>query len=1121
MAMTVLRVSDEYQVNTQFISNQSDPYVTKLPDGGWLVTWSSDVGDSNLSDIFMQRYDADGRPQYTDGNGAPQEVRVNAAQADAQLYSTVTTLSDGGWVIAWRSTGSSSDIHMQRYDASGRPLFTDGAGNAVDQPVNMHTSGDQMGVSLTALSDGGWIATWHSRNQDGSGQGVYMQRYDAQGEPQFKDGNGDPVDTLVNASTAGDQWYAVTSALPDGGWVVVWYGDPAVANSEIYMQRYNALGEPQYPADHRVNAVTAKVQRDPSITTLADGGWIVTWDSYGQDGSGSGNGVYMQRYDAQGEPQFKDGSGNPVEVRVSDASLGEQKNSSVAALPNGGWVVTWDADYDVHQRFFNADGTPASPDLVVAAWLGSEWNKDSVVTVVGPDRWVATWENYNQDGAVGTGVAQRVFQATHVEVLTTAQEMAVGSSAQETLQVAAGGLSEGDSVDGGAGTDTLLMIESGVLDLTKPARLNGFEVVHGTAGDDTVIANAARLANFTTIDGKGGNDTLQLSGGGTLDLRGKTLAGFGEIELTDTLGTTVTVDNAATAMLMNGRGTGDRVNLEGGIFSEEQIIQLFLNGIETVADGNGVRSHSAPIFSNLAGDAVDVVEGGTVRIDLGANATIMSDSPTLDYLLVRITNWVSGEDRLGIAEGGSVTLSNGVATGSIVSVNDIEIGTIAQNGSGAGGLKVDFQPAATATLVQSLIRAITYTNLNDTDPATVGRSIAVTLRDGLGASSTATVTAYVNPENDPPVLGGPGSVVRGLDTDLLLPFAGVSVTDMDSPNVTVTIAPNDSAKGVFVNTDLVDPQTGIFTVTGTATQVTAAVRALQFNPTDRPNSAVGSIETASFTVTVNDGESGEASFTVNAESAAANRAPQDVLLSGGAVTELAALNTQVAVFGAYDPNAGESFTYTLLNPDGRFKIAGNQLLVDDGFKLDFEQARSHQVTVQVTDQGGLSYVETLTIAVADVRVEKTRGGVGHDVIKGGKYNDVIGGGAGNDKLWGGLGRDVLTGGKGKDTFVFNTKPNKKTNLDKIVDFNVKDDTVWLDNAIFKKLGKGTELKPGKLNKAFFTIGDSAKDANDYLIYDNKKGVLYYDVDGSGAKAAVEIATLKKGLKMTAADFMII
>jgi Ca2+-binding RTX toxin-like protein len=149
------------------------------------------------------------------------------------------------------------------------------------------------------------------------------------------------------------------------------------------------------------------------------------------------------------------------------------------------------------------------------------------------------------------------------------------------------------------------------------------------------------------------------------------------------------------------------------------------------------------------------------------------------------------------------------------------------------------------------------------------------------------------------------------------------------------------------------------------------------------------------------------------------------------------------------------------------------------------------------------------------------GSLGH-TLKGGAGNDRLFGSTAADKLYGGTGKDTMTGGKGKDAFVFDTKPNKKTNLDKIVDYNVKDDSVYLDNAIFKKLGgKGSEFAPAKLSKAFFKIGDSAKDRNDYVVYDNKKGVLYYDADGSGGGKAVEIATLKKNLKMTSLDVFVI
>jgi hypothetical protein len=66
--------------------------------------------------------------------------------------------------------------------------------------------------------------------------------------------------------------------------------------------------------------------------------------------------------------------------------------------------------------------------------------------------------------------------------------------------------------------------------------------------------------------------------------------------------------------------------------------------------------------------------------------------------------------------------------------------------------------------------------------------------------------------------------------------------------------------------------------------------------------------------------------------------------------------------------------------------------------------------------------------------------------------------------------------------------------------------------------EGSEAKPGSLNKAFYTINTKAE--SDYLVYNEKMGVLYYDADGSGAAQAVEFATVSKNLKITYKDFFI-
>ncbi|WP_404287245.1 cadherin domain-containing protein [Microvirga sp. RSM25] len=158
----------------------------------------------------------------------------------------------------------------------------------------------------------------------------------------------------------------------------------------------------------------------------------------------------------------------------------------------------------------------------------------------------------------------------------------------------------------------------------------------------------------------------------------------------------------------------------------------------------------------------------------------------------------------------------------------------------------------------------------------------------------------------------------------------------------------------------------------------------------------------------------------------------------------------------------------------------------------------------------------------DAGNDKAYGGSGNDKLYGGKGNDLLKGDADDDILYGEAGNDQLYSGKGKDVFVFNQKPSKTANLDKIMDFNVADDTIWLENKIFTKLGKaGSEALPAALNAVSFVTGSKAKDSKDYTIYDKKKGILYYDADGTGKSAAVEIATIKKGLKLTFDDFKII
>ncbi|WP_198411820.1 cadherin domain-containing protein [Microvirga flavescens] len=239
-----------------------------------------------------------------------------------------------------------------------------------------------------------------------------------------------------------------------------------------------------------------------------------------------------------------------------------------------------------------------------------------------------------------------------------------------------------------------------------------------------------------------------------------------------------------------------------------------------------------------------------------------------------------------------------------------------------------------------------------------------------------------------------------------------------------------------------------------------------------------------------------------------NNAPTALGLSPTVVKEAVKNGTVIGHITASDPD-GDPLSYSIVGGSDIFAIKGRELVVAEGCKLDFEQVKSHQITIRVQDPGGAYIENTFTITVQNVDKEVVTGSSGDDVIVGGR---------GNDKLYGKLGKDTLTGGKGKDIFVFDTKVDKtKANVDLIRDFSVKDDTIHLSKKIFSKIGG-----KGVLSESAFWIGSKAHDRDDRIIYNPKTGKLLYDADGSGKGAAIEFATLSKNLKtMSHLDFIVI
>ncbi|WP_156951840.1 cadherin domain-containing protein [Bradyrhizobium sp. WSM1743] len=160
-----------------------------------------------------------------------------------------------------------------------------------------------------------------------------------------------------------------------------------------------------------------------------------------------------------------------------------------------------------------------------------------------------------------------------------------------------------------------------------------------------------------------------------------------------------------------------------------------------------------------------------------------------------------------------------------------------------------------------------------------------------------------------------------------------------------------------------------------------------------------------------------------------NHAPTNATLTGGSVAENSTDGTVVGTVTGIDPDAGAVLSYSLTdNAGGRFAINATtgQITVANGALLDYEAATSHEISVHIVDQGGLSFDKIFTLTVTDVAGATQNGtsaantltGTNEaDTLNGLGGNDTLNSLGGNDVLDGGAGDDIMTGGTGNDIYI--------------------------------------------------------------------------------------------------------
>jgi len=303
------------------------------------------------------------------------QVNTYTAQAHDLSHPSATGLSDGNFVVTWQSPGQDGtyySIYGQRYDSSGVAAGDEFKINTYGNTVGYN--GYQMKPSVASLSDGSFVVTWESHNQDGDSYGIYGQRYDSSGAAagdEFK----------INTYTSGTQQHSEVASLSDGGFVVTWMSmDSRADMRDIYGQRYDSSGAAA-GNEFQVNSYTMQNQMDPAVAGLSDGSFVVTWESYNQDGDFYG--IYGQRYDSSG-------AAAGVEFQVNSYTTQGQGGPAVAGLSDGSFVVTWSSDGQdgssngIYGQRYDSSGAAAGDEFKINTYTTSSQEFSSVTSIKSP-----------------------------------------------------------------------------------------------------------------------------------------------------------------------------------------------------------------------------------------------------------------------------------------------------------------------------------------------------------------------------------------------------------------------------------------------------------------------------------------------------------------------------------------------------------------------------------------------------------------------------------------------------------------------------------------------------------------------------------------------------------------
>uniref|UniRef100_A0A8J7CZN8 Putative Ig domain-containing protein n=1 Tax=Desmonostoc muscorum LEGE 12446 TaxID=1828758 RepID=A0A8J7CZN8_DESMC len=1047
----------EFQVNTYFPDDQVNPTVAMDADGDFVIAWTNNGQNAG---IYAQRYNSAGMPQGS-------EFQVNTSTSDIQGNPTVAMDADGDFVISWTSKdldGFGYGVYAQRYNNAGEA-------QGREFQVNTYTDSNQ-GNSIVAMdADGDFVISWMSYAQDGSGYGIYAQRYNSAGEAQ-----GDEFQ--VNSSNDDQQYNPTVAMDADGDFVISWtsYNQDGYGNG-IYARRYNSAGVAQ-GSEFQVNTYTDYNQANSTVAMDADGDFVISWQSYGQDGSLYG--IYARRYNSAGMAQ---GS----EFKVNNYSDNDQLHAAVAMDDDGDFVISWTSSgqdssgYGVYARRYNSSGVAVGNEFRVNAYTSSDQSNPTVAIDADGD-FVISWQSYGQDGSL-YGVYAQLYKNSnlpptitsgsasalaYIENAATAIDSAITIADTDSPNLSGATI----SITSGfvPGEDTLAFTNqngisgsynssTGILTLTGSATIANYQtalrsITYTNSTDNPTTT--PRTVSFVVSDGIANSATIS---------RNIDITAVNDAPVASATNSALAYSENATTVIDSGITLSDidstnlssaTVSITAGFASGQDTLAFTAQngitgsynsttGVLTLTGSSTVANYQTVLRSITYNNSSDnptttprtvsfVVNDGTANstaVTRNINITAVNDAPvataTNSALAYTENTTTAIDSAITVSDTDSSNLVSATVsiTSGFISGQDT-LAFTAQNGitgsynSSTGVLTLT--GSSTVANYQTVLRSITYNNSSD-NPTTTPRTVSFLVNDGTANSTAVTRNINITAVNDNPVVANPvADQTATTDTAFNFALPPNAFSDVDSGNLTYTATLED---GNSLPSWLTFNGT---TFSGTPTTNNVGNLNIKVIASD----GTASIDDV-FVLTVTD-PNNPAFNTINGTSSADK-------ISGTQIKDfISGLlgNDSLLGLGDNDTLDGGDGNDTLDGGTGNDSLIGGK--GNDTYTVDSLSDKITEGLNAGTDlvKSSVNWVlganlENLTLTgteaingtgnslknvlTGNTAANLLKGEEGNDKLVGGEGNDTLLGGAGNDTLDGGAGNDSLDGGAGDDTYI--------------------------------------------------------------------------------------------------------